>query len=128
VFAVKIVNHDRRRGNTAQALALWWHPVASSEALYVPHWEMCPALYHHIRVVIKISRDLLVFFVIVVLIIPKTTDNNHVMVNINYHSVVYYVNIIFVYYGHPPTTKDDISATIVDGGRAMCLHYTLFPA
>jgi len=33
----EIVYHGGRRGDTAQALAQWWHPVASSEALDVLH-------------------------------------------------------------------------------------------
>jgi len=39
------VNNGGRRGDTAQALARWRHPVASSEALDVLHRAMRLALY-----------------------------------------------------------------------------------
>ena len=53
----------RQLGHTAQALAQWWHPVASIEALDVlaPH---C-ALYRHTRMMIKTTSDSPAFFVIV---------------------------------------------------------------
>jgi hypothetical protein len=46
-----------------QDLTRWRHPVASSEALDVLHWEMRPAWHHRIRMVIKIVVDLTAFFV-----------------------------------------------------------------
>jgi hypothetical protein len=64
VFNV-FVNHGGRWGNTAQALARWWHPVASSEAQDVLHWAMHPAPYRRIRMVIKITSTFPAFFVIV---------------------------------------------------------------
>ena len=54
----KFVDHGGRQGNTAQALAQWRHPVASSVALDVLHWVMCPALYRRIRMAIKIASNL----------------------------------------------------------------------
>jgi hypothetical protein len=39
--------------------------VASSEALDVRYREMCHALYHRIRMAIKITSDLPLFFVVV---------------------------------------------------------------
>jgi hypothetical protein len=57
VIAVKIVYHGCRRGDTVQALAQWWHPVASSEAL--DSW------YHHICMMMKIANDLLALFVLI---------------------------------------------------------------
>jgi hypothetical protein len=36
-----------------QVPAQWWHPVASSEALYILHWTMHVVLYRHIAMVIK---------------------------------------------------------------------------
>jgi hypothetical protein len=61
----KFVNHGGRRGDTAQALARWWHPVAvvSSEALDVLHWAMRPASYRCITMAIEIVVDLPAFFV-----------------------------------------------------------------
>jgi hypothetical protein len=61
-FAVKIIYHGGRRGNTAQGLAQWWHPVALSEARDVLQWAMHSALYHRIRMVIKIASKLEDFF------------------------------------------------------------------
>jgi hypothetical protein len=60
----KFVDNDGRRGNTAQALAQWQHPVASSEALDVLHWSMRPALHPRIRTVIEVASDLPAFFVV----------------------------------------------------------------
>jgi hypothetical protein len=64
VFNV-FVNHGGHWGNTAQALAQWQHPVASSEAWDVLHWAMRLASYRHIRLVIKITRTFPAFFVII---------------------------------------------------------------
>jgi hypothetical protein len=61
----EIVGHGGRRGNTAQALARWRHPVASSEALDVLDRAMRLALYRCIAMAIKIARDLSAFFVTV---------------------------------------------------------------
>jgi hypothetical protein len=59
-----IHQHDGHRGNTAQALAQWQHPVASSEALDVLHWAMHPASHRRIRMVIEVASDLTAFFVV----------------------------------------------------------------
>jgi hypothetical protein len=64
VFNV-FINHGGRWGDTAQALAQWRHPVASSEAWDVLHWVMRPALYHRIWMVIKITSTFPAFFVVV---------------------------------------------------------------
>jgi len=37
-FFNKFIDHRICRGDAAQALALWWHPVASNEVLDVLHW------------------------------------------------------------------------------------------
>ena len=47
-----------RRGNTAQALARWRHPVASSEAMDMLYRAMCPASYRCIAMAIGIDLDL----------------------------------------------------------------------
>jgi hypothetical protein len=58
----KFVDQGGRRGNTAQLLARWRHPVAPSEALDVLYWAMRPALYRRIRMSIEIASDLPSFF------------------------------------------------------------------
>jgi hypothetical protein len=70
VFNV-FVDHGGHWGNTAQALARWQHPVASSEARDVLHWAMCPSLYHRIRMVIEITSTFPAFFVVVNSIVPN---------------------------------------------------------
>jgi hypothetical protein len=54
----EFVDNGGRRGNTAQALARWRHPVASSEALDVLYRAMCPASYRCIVMAIEIVVDL----------------------------------------------------------------------
>jgi hypothetical protein len=68
----KFVDHGGRRGNMVQALAQWWHPVASSEALDVLHWAMCPALYRHLCMAIEIASDSPAFFVVIDSLSPIT--------------------------------------------------------
>jgi hypothetical protein len=61
----EFVNHGGRRGNTAQALNQWRHPVASSEALDVLHWAIHPSSYCLICMATKIASDLTAFFIII---------------------------------------------------------------
>ncbi len=68
----EIVDHGGRQGNTAQALAQWWHPVALSEALDVLHWGMRLVSYCCIAMAIKIARDSPAFFVAVNLLFATT--------------------------------------------------------
>jgi hypothetical protein len=68
----KFFDHGGLWGNTAQALAQWRHPVASSEALDVIHRAMRPALYSCIAKGIKIAIDLPAFFVAVDSLLPTT--------------------------------------------------------
>jgi hypothetical protein len=68
----EFVDHGGRRGDTAQALARWLHPVASSEAQDVIHRAMRPALYHCIAMAIKIASDSPAFFVAIDLLSPTT--------------------------------------------------------
>jgi hypothetical protein len=58
-------DHGGRWGNTAQALARWRHPVASSESLDVLYQAMCPASYRRVCMAIKIARDSTTLFVVV---------------------------------------------------------------
>jgi hypothetical protein len=69
----KFVDHGGRRGDTAQALTRWLHPVASSEAPDVINRAMRPALYHCIAMAIEIATDSPAFFVAVDLLSPTTT-------------------------------------------------------
>jgi len=57
----EIVELGGRRGDTAQALIRWRHPLASSEALVVLHRAMCPESYRCIAMAIKIVVDLPAF-------------------------------------------------------------------
>jgi hypothetical protein len=68
----EFVNHGSRRGDTAQALARWLHPVASSEAPDVIHRAMRPASYHCIAMAIEIAIDSPAFCVAVDLLSPTT--------------------------------------------------------
>jgi hypothetical protein len=68
----KFVDHGGRWGDTAQALARWWHPVASSEALDVLHRAMRPALYRCIAMAIEIVIDLPAFFVSLISLLATT--------------------------------------------------------
>ena len=63
VVSTKFVNHGGRRGDAAQALTQWWHPLASSKARDVLHWVLRPALYCRIRMVIKIASEFPTFFI-----------------------------------------------------------------
>jgi hypothetical protein len=64
VYFIRICRPWRGRwGDTAQALAQWWHSVALSEALDVLHWVMRPASYRCTTMAIKIVVDLPAFFV-----------------------------------------------------------------
>jgi hypothetical protein len=65
VFAAIIDDLGGRWGDTAQALAQWQQPVASSEALDVRYRAMRPAWYRRICQVIKIASKVSVFFCIV---------------------------------------------------------------
>jgi hypothetical protein len=57
----EIVDHGGHRGDTAQALARWRHPGASSEALDVLHRAMRLASYRCIAMAIEIVVDLPAF-------------------------------------------------------------------
>jgi len=61
----KIIDHGSRRGDMAQALTRWRHPVASSEALDELHRAMHLALYRCIAMAVETARDSSAFFVAV---------------------------------------------------------------
>ena len=67
----EFVDHGGRRGNTAQALAQWLHPVALSEAPDVIHRAMRPPSYRLTRIAIKIASDLPAFFVVAETLLPS---------------------------------------------------------
>ena len=66
----EIVDHGGRRGDTAQALARWRHPVAPSEALNVLYQAMRPTLYRRIRMAIGIASDSPVLVVVADSLLP----------------------------------------------------------
>jgi hypothetical protein len=69
----KFVDHGGRRGNMAQALARWRHPVTPSEALDVQYRAMRPASERRIRMTaIKIVSNSPAFFVVADLLLPTT--------------------------------------------------------
>jgi hypothetical protein len=70
----EIVDHGGRRGETAQALARWRHPVASSEAMVVIHRAMRPASRRRIRMVVEIVVNLPAFFVALISLLATTID------------------------------------------------------
>jgi hypothetical protein len=57
--------------------------VASNEALDVRYWAMCHALYHRIRMAIKVASDLSAFLLPLVSLLATTIAKDHVMVYIN---------------------------------------------
>jgi len=59
----EFADYGSHRGDTAQALARWWHPVASSEALDVLHRAMRPTSHRCIAMAIEIVVDLPAFCV-----------------------------------------------------------------
>ena len=73
----KFVDHGGRRGDTAQALARWRHPVASSEALDVLYRLMCPASYCCIVMAIEIASNLPSFLSSPISLSPTTIANKH---------------------------------------------------
>jgi hypothetical protein len=68
----EFVDHGNRRGDMAQALARWRHPVASSEALDVLYRAMCPASYRCIAMAIEIASDLPIFLSTPISLSPTT--------------------------------------------------------
>jgi len=70
LYSTDFDEHGGHRGDTAQALTQWRHPVASSEALDVLHWAMCPTAYRRISMAIKFASNLPAFFVVVDLMSP----------------------------------------------------------
>jgi hypothetical protein len=68
----KFIDHGGHRGDTAQAIAQWLHPVALSEAPDVIHRAMRPASYRLTRMAIKIASNLPAFFVVVDSWLPTT--------------------------------------------------------
>jgi len=72
-FLKTFVNHGGRRGNAAQALTQWRHPVASSasEDRDVLNWAIAPTLYCLICMATKIGRNLRLFFKIVAFVVAN---------------------------------------------------------
>jgi len=68
----EFVDHGGRRGDTAQALAQWRHPVASSKALDVLHLAMRLVSYRCIAMAIEIVVDLPAFCVLPISLLATT--------------------------------------------------------
>ena len=79
----KFVGHGGHRGDRAQALARWGHPLASSEALNVLYWAMRPALYRCIAMAIEIVSNLPSFLLSPISLSPTTVANYIVIINLN---------------------------------------------
>jgi hypothetical protein len=73
----EFVDQGGHRGDTAQALTRWRHPVASSEALDVLHRVMFPASYRRVCMAIEIASNLPTFFVVVDSLLPTTIAKKH---------------------------------------------------
>jgi hypothetical protein len=57
IFELTLRHHGGCQGDTAQTLAQWWHPVASSKALDVLHRVIHSALHRCTPMVIKIASN-----------------------------------------------------------------------
>jgi hypothetical protein len=65
IFELALRHHGGCQEDTAQTLARWWHPVASSKALDVLHRAMHSASHQRTPVVIKIASSFPASFCIV---------------------------------------------------------------
>ncbi len=68
----EFIYHGGRRGDTAQALAQWQHPVAPSEALDVLYRVMRPTSYPCIAMAIETASDLPTFYIVADSLLPPT--------------------------------------------------------
>ncbi len=123
----KFVDHGRRRGNTAQAIDRWQHPVAYSEAMDVLHRAMCPALYRRICMTIEIASDSPTFFVVADSLLLTTRTIKHrksyFKLKPSYIIVLIVVINLIVCLWRPQSMMDAVSVTICNGGRAIRQKY-----
>jgi hypothetical protein len=96
----KFVDHGGRQGDTAQALAQWRHPVASSEALDVLYRVMRPALYCCIAMAIEIASNLPSFLSSPISLSSTTVEFE---LKPRRRVVYYYVVSLFVLFGRLPS-------------------------
>jgi len=119
----ELVDHGGRRGNTAQALTRWWHPVASSEAWDVLHRAMRPTLYRCIAMATEIVVDLPAFFVSSISLLATTISSRpcygQYKINKSYQYDHHYVINRFLLHGRSPSMMDAVSDTICGGGKAI---------
>ncbi len=89
------------------------------------HWAMCPALYHRIRMAIKIASNLPAFFVVVDFVVGHNRSEQlccgHNNIKPSYRNVHIVLVNLFVCFWLLSMTMDNVLATIVDGGRAIQL-------
>ena len=90
VFSANFNNHEGgRRGNMAHALAQWWHPVASSEAMEVLHRVMRPSSNSQLNLHGNQNhQQFACIFIIVNLLLVTTVANEYVMVNMKQNQFV----------------------------------------
>ena len=69
----KFVDHGSRRGDTAQALDQWRHPVVLSEVRDVLHRGMHPAMYRRTCMATKIASNSPAFFIVVLICCLRIT-------------------------------------------------------
>jgi hypothetical protein len=65
MFYAEIDDHGIRQDDTGRILAQLQHPVAYRVALDLPYWAMRSALYHLIRMAIKMASKVGAFFSVV---------------------------------------------------------------
>ncbi len=98
--------------------------MASSEALDVVYWAMHSVLYRHIRIATEIASDGGTFvrhhrlFCLIILAKRPYYGLYKLKKSLNINLIC--VISLFVRFLPLPTTMDAVSATIVDGGRAIC--------
>ncbi len=107
-----------------QALAQWRHPVASIEALDVLHWAMCPTLHRHNPMAIDIANDFPAFVCIVDCVVAHNCSQRpcygHNNIKPSYIIIPIVLMNLFVYYGCLRLMINAVSATVFDGGQAIC--------
>ncbi len=123
MFYAEIDDHGVRRGNTGQILAWWQHPVASRVALELPYWAISSALYRLIRMAIKMAHKAgaCISFIdfMSCITVAKWPCYGPLKIKPSYNIVLYYVLILCVYYGGPPTAMKAVLAIISDGKWAI---------
>jgi hypothetical protein len=92
-------------------------------ALDLPYWAICSASYRLIRMAIKMAREAGACFSFInfmsCITVAKWPCYGPLKIKPSYNIVLYYVLILFVYYGGPPTAMNAVLAIISDGKWAI---------